>query len=69
MSKIRYEINAGDIGEIGVVDTFKQLMNRLKPYEGHMPLKIDAYNDVPTNAGKLQGDAWIDLEDKGVEVN
>jgi hypothetical protein len=68
--KIRYEITAGEIGEIGVVDSFRQLMNRLKPYEGQMPIKIDAYEDTTPNAGRLQKDKpWIDLEDKGIEVN
>ena len=67
--KIRYEITAGEIGEIGVVNTFKQLMNKLKPYDGQMPFKLDAYEAEDT-PGKLQGDKqWIELEDKGIEVN
>lgn len=68
--KIRYEIKAGILGESGVVDSFTQLINRLKPYEGQMPIKIEANEEEPINAGRLQKDKpWIDLEDKGIEVN
>jgi hypothetical protein len=52
--QIRYTIKAGKLSESGVVDTFRELTNRLKQYEGFGGYTLEATEEEPKYAGKMQ---------------
>jgi len=52
--QIRYTIKAGKLSESGVVDTFRELTNRLKQYEGFGGYILEATEEEPKYAGKMQ---------------
>jgi len=53
---IRYEIKAGKLTESGVVDTFRELTNRLKQYEDYQEYSLQAKQENGQHAGQLQND-------------
>lgn len=53
---IRYEIKAGKLSESGVVDTFRELTNRLKAYTDFKEYSLIAKQEDEQHAGQLQND-------------
>jgi len=53
---IRYKIKAGKLSESGVVDTFRELTNRLKAYTDFKEYSLKAKQEDEQQAGRLQND-------------
>ena len=71
---MRYTIQAGELGESGVVTTMRQLLNRVKEYDGCTNIIVTAKEETKVFTGKLTGDKaavnHIEYEDKtGIEVS